>query len=173
MKTDHKLMSYQLNRRCITCGNGISSDHPLDVVLCYSCHMRARLNSVEFGKELDEKIQKDAVKFDQDKNRLDLLSPIWVMGVGQVLTYGAKKYSDNNWREGNGLKVTRLLGACLRHVFAFMGGENVDPETGMSHLYHASCCLMFASELYLTKGKTCDDRWTTELKETKVEHQNV
>lgn len=96
------------------------------------------------------------IKHDQDKIRLDLLSTTWVEGVGQVLTFGARKYADHNWAKG--LSRSRLMGACLRHVFSYLRGEDCDRESGLSHLYHASCCLMFASELHITKPETDDRR---------------
>lgn len=97
-----------------------------------------------------------AIKFDQEKTQLDLLSAHWIFGVGEVLTFGAKKYAAHNWR--GGLKRSRLLGAALRHIFAYLRGEDLDPETGLLHLHHASCCLMFASELHVTRPDT-DDRF--------------
>jgi hypothetical protein len=109
-----------------------------------------------------EKIDQDApggMKYDQEKNRLDLLSAPWISGVGQVLTFGAGKYAAHNWRKG--IARSRLLGAALRHIFAYLGGEDRDPETGLLHLYHASCCLMFASELHFTRPDT-DDRYKTD-----------
>ncbi len=109
--------------------------------------------------ELNKKILlKRGHKFDSEKNRLELLSSSWISGVGLVLTYGAKKYAANNWRKG--IERTRLLGAALRHIFSYMKGEDIDPETGLLHLYHASCCLMFASELHYTQPET-DDRYKT------------
>ena len=98
----------------------------------------------------------EGVKNDRDKIQVELLSAHWLFGVGQVLTFGAKKYAAHNWR--NGIARTRLLGACLRHVFAYLRGEDYDPETGLLHLYHASCCLMFAAELHYTRPDT-DDRY--------------
>jgi hypothetical protein len=80
--------------------------------------------------------------------------------VGQVLTFGKKKYAAHNWRKG--IQISRLMAACLRHVLAFNSGEDFDPETGLSHLYHASCCLMFASELIETKREEVDDRYRAE-----------
>lgn len=97
-----------------------------------------------------------AIKYDQGKNRLDLLSSSWVYGVGSVLTFGAQKYAAHNWRKG--MAYSRLIAASLRHIFAFSAGEDRDPETGLSHLYHASCCLMFLSELAITHPKL-DDRY--------------
>ncbi len=96
------------------------------------------------------------LKHDSEKVQLDLLSPRWVVGVGSVLTFGAKKYAAHNWRKG--IALSRLLGAALRHIFAFIGGEDRDSESGLSHLYHASCCLMFASELHETRPDL-DDRY--------------
>ena len=98
----------------------------------------------------------EGTKFDKGKAQLDLLSTIWLMGVGQVLTFGAKKYESHNWRKG--ISRSRLMAACLRHLLAYNNGEDYDPETGLLHLYHASCCLMFASELHETMPET-DDRY--------------
>lgn len=93
--------------------------------------------------------QEAGVKFDREKIQLELLSPRWLSGVGAVLTFGAYKYAAHNWRKG--IELSRLLGAALRHILAFLGGEDCDPETGLCHLYHASCCLMFACELWETR----------------------
>lgn len=97
-----------------------------------------------------------AIKKDDKKVRLELLSATWLVGVGRVLTFGARKYAAHNWRQG--LHQSRVLGAALRHVVAFLGGEDRDADTGLSHLYHASCELMFAAELLETHPEL-DDRW--------------
>lgn len=102
-----------------------------------------------------------AVKFDGEKIQLELLSASWLLGVGRVLTFGARKYAAHNWR--NGLQQSRLVGAALRHLVAYLGGENLDPESGLPHLHHASCCLMFASELLETHPEL-DDRYTPKRK---------
>jgi hypothetical protein len=111
------------------------------------------LGNIEFNIPNKES---EGIKYDEGKPQLDLLSSSWIFGVGSVLTFGAKKYERFNWKKG--IKLSRLLAACLRHVFAFIGGEDKDPETGLSHLYHASACLMFASELHETKPEM-DDRY--------------
>src|SRR5271166_463886 len=99
---------------------------------------------------------KKAIKKDAEKNRLDLLSAPWIEGVGLVLTFGARKYAAHNWRRG--LSQSRLMGAALRHLFSYLKGQDLDEETGLSHLLHASCCLMFAYELKITHPKL-DDRY--------------
>jgi len=83
----------------------------------------------------------NGIKNDQNKIRMDLLSPYALIGTATVLTYGANKYEDRNWEKG--LQFSRVFGALLRHLMAFWMGQDIDPETGLSHLDHASCCLMF------------------------------
>lgn len=95
------------------------------------------------------------MKFDAAKNQLELISPTWLEGVGAVLTKGATKYHAENWRQG--IELKRLAGGMLRHLNAWRKGEDNDPETGLSHLYHLSCGAMFASELLRTKPEF-DDR---------------
>lgn len=97
-----------------------------------------------------------AIKHDSEKVRLDLLSTIALVEIAKVMTFGARKYNDHNWR--NGFKWSRLLGAALRHLFAFVGGEDKDPETGLSHLAHAGCCIMFLLE-HEAVHKDKDDRY--------------
>lgn len=98
----------------------------------------------------------EGTKHDQNKTPVDLLSSQWLFGVGEVLGFGAKKYAAHNWRKG--IKISRLIGAALRHLYQFNSGEDKDPESGLSHLHHASCCLMFASEIMETKPEF-DDRY--------------
>ena len=82
-----------------------------------------------------------AIKHDGNKVRMELLAPEFLYGIASVLTFGAKKYAAGNWARG--MEWSRPFGAMLRHLFAWVGGEREDKETGLSHLYHAGCCLMF------------------------------
>lgn len=95
------------------------------------------------------------VKHDSGKPRLDLLPVLALEDIASVLGHGAKKYGDHNWR--GGFKAMRLAGALLRHVFAWIRGEENDPESGLCHLAHAACTLCFMLELRRT-GKLEDDR---------------
>lgn len=94
-------------------------------------------------------------KHDQGKVQMDLLPVRFLEEVAGVLTFGAKKYDPYNWSKG--IKFSRLFAALLRHVYAFWKGESNDPETGLSHLAHATCCLAFMFELMLI-DKQWDDR---------------
>lgn len=98
----------------------------------------------------------EALKYDEDKVPLELLAPTALTEIAKVLQFGAKKYSAHNWRKG--MKWSRLLGASLRHLFAYIRGEDKDPETGLSHLAHLGCCVMFLLE-YQLLGLGTDDRY--------------
>lgn len=98
------------------------------------------------------------IKHDNEKPPMELLSSIAMIATAKVMGVGAKKYSPNNWR--GGMSWTRLIGACQRHLAAFMAGEDLDPETGLPHLDHLACEVMFLQEFYRTK-KHLDDRYNT------------
>lgn len=81
-----------------------------------------------------------AQKHDGGKPQASLLWWPWVSGVVAVLGYGKQKYSAHQW--GRGIAYSRLFDAAMRHLTAWWGGERNDPESGLPHLHHASCCLM-------------------------------
>ncbi len=113
-----------------------------------------RPNEVEL---IASKNESGGTKHDSNKPRMELLPQEALEEIAKVLTFGAKKYDDNNWRKG--FDYSRLIGASLRHIAAFQQNENTDPESGESHLAHAACCLLFLiTHEKLKLGK--DDRWT-------------
>jgi hypothetical protein len=81
------------------------------------------------------------IKHDAGKVRLELLPPELLFGVSEILTFGAKKYSDRNWELG--MDWSRVFGGLMRHLWAWWRGEDTDAETGKSHLWHAGCCIAF------------------------------
>lgn len=97
----------------------------------------------------------DFIKDDKGKARYDLLPPEMLEETAQVLAFGAAKYSANNW--ANGAHWSRYFSAMMRHMWAWWRGEDNDPETGMSHLAHAACCLGFLMA-YQRRNIGQDDR---------------
>lgn len=81
-------------------------------------------------------------KDDSAKRRYSLLPNGAVNSVVDVLEFGSKKYADNNWQKVPSAN-TRYYDAALRHIDAWFSGELKDSETGLPHLAHAICCLMF------------------------------
>ena len=96
-----------------------------------------------------------ALKYDQQKSRVDLVTPRFIEEIGLVLAYGAKKYDENNWRKG--IKWMRIYGSALRHLLAWAGGEDIDKGSGLPHLAHAATNLMFLIE-YSKTHQRLDNR---------------
>ena len=72
--------------------------------------------------------------------------------VSKVLTFGAEKYGPKNWRELEDLQ-NRYSSAALRHVFSHLDGSELDEDSGLSHLAHAICCLLFKLEIELENAE--------------------
>ncbi len=151
-------------KRCQSCGYNISdggicpckiSKNYLDIAES----MRKQTDDYIFsngGKVADIVIKQGGTKHDDGKPDISLLSSTAVLKIAQVMTFGKKKYDAHNWRKG--FPYSRLLSAALRHIFAYVGGETLDPESGISHLAHACCCLMMVLEFETTKPEL-DDRY--------------
>ncbi len=65
--------------------------------------------------------------------------------MGQAFKEGARKYGPYNWREKSVESMT-YLHATLRHVAAYIDGEEIDPESGNPHLAHALACLAIIAD---------------------------
>lgn len=85
-------------------------------------------------------------KFDQAKPDYTLLPWDAVEQIVKVLDFGARKYDRNNWKHVDNAE-NRYLAAAFRHLSAYAQGEVNDSETGLSHLAHAGCCLLFLMAL--------------------------
>jgi hypothetical protein len=95
------------------------------------------------------------VKHDVGKVRFGLVPFDALREIAHVLTTGAAKYSDHNWKAG--ADWSRYFDALMRHLTAWWEGESLDAETGRSHLAHAGCCLLFLLA-YELRGIGKDDR---------------
>jgi len=107
-------------------------------------------------KDIKDLTPEGGLKYDNDKPRMDLLDFDALEGLAKVLTFGAKKYDEHNWR--NGISYSRLTAAMLRHLAALQRGEDIDAESGLPHIDHLGCCWMFLSNMTKTRPDL-DDRY--------------
>ena len=85
-------------------------------------------------------------KFDEGKLQYGLVPPLALRETVKVLTFGAEKYEPDNWRRvPDGPR--RYFDAAQRHLWEYKQGEKFDSETGVSHLAHALCCIMFMLDI--------------------------
>jgi hypothetical protein len=88
------------------------------------------------------------VKADVDKPRPELIPPGFIMLLGDVFAFGAKKYSVDNWQKCDDPRC--YIGAALRHLLLYAEGEILD-ESGFHHLGHAAASI--AMLWGITEGK--------------------
>jgi len=105
----------------------------------------------------EEYKEKVGLKYDQGKTRFDLYPLGAYEGCAKVLTFGSEKYTPNGWRTVSD-PLNRYYAAMIRHQnaqkkFTDEGGIGLalDEESGLPHLDHAQCCLVFLRELTKTK----------------------
>lgn len=115
----------------------------------------------ELFREPEPKLEqpKEALRFDQGKTNWSLMPFEAVEEINKVLEFGANKYAEWNFVKDGGMNHSRILNSCLRHIFSYMRGEDCDRESGLSHLAHAGCNILFL--LYYKKYPevfTKDDR---------------
>lgn len=95
------------------------------------------------------------IKHDQLKPKLKYLTREFLEGVAKAQDYGARKYSPFNFQSG--LESTALYDAAMRHLLAWMSGEDLDPESGESHLSHAGANINMLMWMLANKPEM-DDR---------------
>lgn len=92
------------------------------------------------------------------RERLSLIPPMPLLEMARAFHAGAQKYEDFGYMKAPNLG--KYVDAMLRHVVAFMAGEDVDPETGIHHLAHAACNA-FILQVLQAEGEATDDRYAT------------
>jgi hypothetical protein len=99
---------------------------------------------------MDDAIDKSWVgmKFDGDKRDFTLLPWDSVEEIVKVLEFGAAKYARDNWKH---VAADRYVKAAFRHLVAYSQGEEHDQESGLPHLAHLGCCVLFLLSLEKTE----------------------
>ena len=76
------------------------------------------------------------------------------MGVGML--EGAAKYGRHNYR-GVGVRTSVYFDAAMRHLIAFWEGEDIDADSGLSHISKALVTLAVLRDSQM-RGNCTDDR---------------
>ena len=90
------------------------------------------------------------------KAPLEYLVDFVMTGDAYVHQGGAKKYGYRNWTIDS-IKASTYIAAIRRHLKAWSEGEDLDKDSGWSHLYHirAGCAIVLDAD---NVGKLIDDR---------------
>lgn len=87
-----------------------------------------------------------------------LVPPASVIYQAAAMADGARKYGPYNWRK-NKVMASIYVDACLRHLYAWLDGEEVAADSGVPHIGHALSCLGILADAKET-GNLADDRPT-------------
>jgi hypothetical protein len=140
------------------------------------CHCRVRAQAwgapelIEDGRKPLELLPKTEVRVVDPTTggekgsklaRFDLVPAEFEWALAEHYGRGAKKYADRNWERG--YRWSLSYAALRRHLNQWWAGEDIDPETGSSHLiavaWHA-----IALFIYQLRGLGTDDRPKAERK---------
>jgi hypothetical protein len=77
------------------------------------------------------------------KSPLRFVPPAGIAQAAKVMALGAKKYGPYNWRDYP-IQNMVYVEAMLRHLYAYMDGQTIDPESGCNHLAHVAAGALIA-----------------------------
>lgn len=119
-----------------------------------------------FGKEIKDTNPKDAVGTKKVPISVVPMQPI--AEIGLAMLEGARKYGRHNYRVA-GIRASVYIDAIFRHLGSWWEGEDIDPDSGLSHLTKAMACLVVIRDSMI-KENWVDDRppkmnvgWVQEL----------
>jgi hypothetical protein len=75
----------------------------------------------------------------QNKPPLDLVPTELIRQVADVMAFGAGKYARFDWRGGG--SRSDYAAAAMRHILAWLDGEEYADDSELSHLAHAAACM--------------------------------
>ncbi len=78
--------------------------------------------------------------FGVKKPSAQFIPPVAIVEESVVMALGAAKYGAFNWQD-DPVDATTYYSAAIRHLLQWFSGEDVDPESGASHLAHVRACM--------------------------------
>ena len=127
---------------CPRCGYTKVAYKTPDNMECSSCGHESLASCFR----VEWQIRNQAHKADKGKPRFNLIPLHHLEGVAMIREYGVNKYGTRDgWRDVTNAKE-RYEEAMTRHWFAYLSGEELDEESGLPHIDHVICNLLFLKE---------------------------
>lgn len=104
------------------------------------------------------------------KAMFDLIPPKALFEIAEHYGVGAEKYAKHNFRKGYPWGLS--FAACMRHLWAFWNGEDIDEETGSKHVISAAWhCIALST--FMDEHPELDDRFKFEPVKVSPETEEV
>ncbi len=94
-----------------------------------------------------------------------------LMELGLALAEGARRYGRHNYRAA-GVRASVYYDAARRHLMAWWEGQDVDPDSGLSHLVKVMACMTVLRDSQLRANWT-DDRPPAALNPNWIAELNI
>lgn len=98
----------------------------------------------------------ESKRYNAGKIQTREIDPNFILALGEVLTKSRVKYEHYNWQKPT--KFSTPYESLMRHLLAFQSGEDIDKETGCSHLAHCATNIMFLMYHDRENKEYADDR---------------
>ena len=98
-----------------------------------------------------ERVEGRAERLNQGKPQLSLVMEFRraLEGASFGLEEGVGKYGRGNWRKG--MPEVEVVDSLVRHLIAFMSGEDIDPASGLPHVDKMTCNALMLAEYFHTR----------------------
>lgn len=150
MGGDHRAAGLSAdNAPCPSCGERQSWRNDAIGRRCVACGYVMR--AIELDSALDS-----ASAYSLAKAPWHLLPWDAINEIVKVLRHGARKHGDRDWERG--YPVSKHMAAMCRHFVAWWLGQDNDPGSGLSHMAHAGCRVLFILTAIVRKRVDLDDR---------------
>ena len=109
-----------------------------------------------YGPDTKPTNPKDAEAIQDNRVALSLFPDTAVLAGAMAFVEGDAKYGGHNYRVA-GVRASTYIDAEERHMKAWRNGEDIDPESGLSHLWKALACIAVLIDAEAC-GMLTDDR---------------
>jgi len=90
-----------------------------------------------------------ALRYNTGKPKWSLVNMHSLVPMIRVLEYGALKYAPSNWQKP--MKRDEVLDSMQRHLAALIDGNELDDESGLTHIGHIMANALFYSYHFVEK----------------------
>lgn len=135
---------------------GAGAERPFDDVVAYRVEPSATSEPLPVRRATDAKPTNPKDLCGVRKAPMSTVSAAVLAEVGVAMLEGASKYGRHNYR-AVGVRSSVYYDGTMRHLMAWWEGQDIDPDSGMSHITKAITSLVVLRDAMI-QGKCTDDR---------------